>query len=317
MTELSSGSSALTVEAKAVTPEPPKAKRTRNRVRKNRKTTENVVKSAVPQKGKVKSTAARVAINDLPPDRQAEIAGRRLANAAQRKHVYRPQVPEVVQDIELHTHEIGLLFTRDFAACNEYAVAIDYVARERLTSRTEFNNYLIEFQSALDGLSAVLIKLNDQYEKASNGGKAKSRNPHIVEVAVQSNRSFQLLELYKSADDILRMVQFLTIYGDLRLEEANKTFTKVQQALGACSRTLRNVKIRCFKRIVEMERLVLPVEGGTTVVELKNARRIAAIKNGDADAQKPPPRRKKAPKPMLDPSAPVTAPLVPPVEAAE
>ncbi|REA90226.1 hypothetical protein DV959_13210, partial [Staphylococcus pseudintermedius] len=84
----------------------------------------------------------RPAISDLPPDRQAEITGRRKADQSHRRFIYRPQVPEILKDIEIHTHEVALLFTRDFEASNEYAVAIDYVAKERLTSRSEFNQYL-------------------------------------------------------------------------------------------------------------------------------------------------------------------------------
>lgn len=317
MTELSSELSAPSAQTEAVETEQPKPARTRSRTRNRSKRITNKAIQPAPKNPPAKPAGGRVSISDLPPDRQAEIAGRHLADAAQRKHVYRPQVPEIVQDAELHTHEVSLLFTRDFAACNEYAVAIDYVARERLTSRAEFNNYLNEFQEALDELSGVLVKLHEQYEKVSNGGKANSRKPLIVEVAVQSNRSFQLLELYKSADDILRMVQFLMIYGDLRLEEASKTVIKVEQALVVCTRALRNVKVRCFKRIVEVERLTLPVESGTTIGELKDARRIAAIKSGYKAKDVRPPRRKKAARPVLDPSAPVTALLVPPAAEAE
>ena len=222
----------------------------------------------------------RTAIADLPPDRQAEIAGRRLAGAAKRKQAYRPQIPEIAQDIEIHTYEVGVIFTRDFEACNQYAVAIDYVARERLTSRQEYNAYLQEFQDALDELTRTLAELHAHYEVVSNGGKAKSRKPRKVEVGIQSNRSMQLLELFRTADEILRMVQFVAIFGDLDADDARKATDQVQRSLGRCVKALRNVKIRCFKRIVELENLRMPVRGETSIEELEGARRVAAIKSG-------------------------------------
>lgn len=318
MTELSTEVSAPeAASAEAVAPDKPLKKRVRRRrakavrpVAAQAQATPQKQKEAPQASGRTKTAERRVAIADLPPDRQAEIAGRRLAGAAQRKHNYRPQIPEIMQDIELHTHEIGLLFTRDFAACNEYAVAIDYVARERLTDRAEFNAYLQEFQDALDELSETLTKLHGHYEQISNGGMAKSRKPHVVEVGIQSNRSMQLLELFKTADDILRMVQFLTIYGDLKVEEANKSAQAAQNALARCVKALRNVKLRCFRRIVETEKLRLPVKSDTTIAELTDARRVAAVKTGAE--KKAPTRRHRArkPQPVLDPSAPVTEPLV-------
>jgi len=325
MTELSTEVSAPeATSAEAVAPDKPLEKRVRRRRAKAKKPSLDTAQTKRPTAKDKESPSAsvrarnperRVAISDLPPDRQAEIAGRRLAGAAQRKHIYRPQIPEIMQDIELHTHEIGLLFTRDFAACNEYAVAIDYVARERLTDRAEFNAYLQEFQDALDELSETLTKLHGHYEQISNGGMAKSRKPHVVEVGIQSNRSMQLLELFKSADDILRMVQFLTIYGDLKLEEANKSAQTAQNALARCVKALRNVKLRCFRRIVETEKLRLPVKSDTTIEELTNARRVAVVKTGAEVKATSRKRRAKKPAPILDPAAPVTEPLLPAAEA--
>jgi len=252
--------------------------------------------------------SSRIAINDLPPDRQAEISGRRLAGEAKRKHVYRPKVPEIQRHIEIHTHEVGLLFTRDFTACNEYAVAIDYVARERLRSRAEFNKYLGEFQEVLDELSGSITSLYKSFEERSNGGMTKAREPHAVEVGLQSNRSMQLLELYKSADDIIRMVQFVTIFGDLPDDEGAKAILAVERALARCVKGLRNVKVRCFRRIVEVEALRLPVKSETTLEELEGARRVASIKGGEAKAVKSKKRPRPTVSPTLDPNAPASIP---------
>jgi hypothetical protein len=265
-------------------------------------------KTKTPQKKRKPARKPRTAIADLPPDRQAEIAGRRQAGAAKRRFVYRPEVPEITETIELHSQEVSLAFMRDFDACNEYAVAIDYVAKERLKDRAEFNRYLQDFQEAIDELTEKLRALYARYEELSNGGMTQTRKPKVIDASVQTRRSLQLLNLFKKADDIIRMVQFLNIYGDLREEEAISSVNSVNKALARCVRGLRNVKVRCFKRIVELESLRMKVSSSTTISEIENARKIASIRKGDEKKTKRVTRRKKTS--TIDPNAKITEPLL-------
>lgn len=260
----------------------------------------------------------RTAFEDLPPDRQAEIIGQRQARSDRRRNAYRPKAPAIAAQIEIHTAEIQLAYTKWFAACNEYAVAIDYVARERLTDRADFNRYLDEFDAALNQLSETALALFTQYENLSNGGLAVSPSPTKIEARIQSKRSMQLLQLFRQCDDILRMISFLSIYGDLSEKQANSDTARITNSLYSCLKALRKVKVNCFKQIIEAEALTAKAADRMTVEDLESARRNASIK--DAAPAKPPRRRKRNPAPALDPAAPADAPIpgiVIEVEAAE
>lgn len=255
----------------------------------------------------------RTPIKDLPPDRQAEIAGKKEADKAQRQHVYRPQVPGIVQKIEIHSAEVNLLYIRHFEACNEYAVAIDHVASERLGKRAEFNRYLQEFSETIAQLTGTLTKLYGDYEAQSNGGMTNNKLPIQIEAFVQTKRSNELLQLFKTADNIVRMVQFLNIYGNLEDGQAAKDIKAVTDAIARCVRGLRKVKTRCFERIIAEEALQIPNADSLTVQDLTIARNIASKRAGQK--KKSPPKRKAEAR--IDPSAPVAAPLPATSDGAE
>lgn len=259
----------------------------------------------------------RVPIENLPPDRQAEIRGGKLAAKAKRKRIYRPQVPEIYEEIELHTSEIHEIYIGDFEACNQYAIAIDYVARERLTDRSEFNAYLQAFDDAISDLTEKLRRLHKTYEVLSNGGMSKSRNPQHLSAAVQTKRSMQILQQFQTADKIIRMIQFLHIYGELHDRRRDNDIAATTAALRKCVRALRNVKLQCFKRIIELEALSLQVKDTTTIEALQAARDLArkkaSLTRGKQNTPaKPKGRtisRSKKSKPVIDPAAPASAPI--------
>ncbi len=263
--------------------------------------------------GKVQQSQApnRTPIKDLPPDRQAEIAGKKEADKAQRQHVYRPQVPGIVQKIEIHSAEVNLLYIRHFEACNEYAVAIDHVASERLGKRAEFNRYLQEFSEMIAQLTGTLTKLYGDYEVQSNGGMTNNKLPIQIEAFVQTKRSNELLQLFKTADNIVRMVQFLNIYGNLEDGQAGKDIKAVTDAIIRCVRGLRKVKARCFEHIIAEEALQIANADNLTVQDLTIARNIASKRAG----QKTPQKRKAEAR--IDPGAPVASPLPAPSDGAE
>lgn len=256
---------------------------------------------------KESSRDKRPAFEDLPPDRQAEILGQKQARSDRRRNTYRPKAPAISAPIEIHTAEIQLAYTKWFAACNEYAVAIDYVARERLTNRADYNHYLEEFDAALSQLSKVSLDLFTRYEEMSNGGKADSPMPSKINARVQSKRSMQLLQLFKQCDDIVRMISFLSIFGDLPESRAISDTGRITNSLYSCLKTLRKVKIKCFKRIIETEALSAKPAERMTVEDLETARKNAAIKGGAAS--KPARKRKRKPVPQIDPSAPAADPI--------
>lgn len=245
----------------------------------------------------------RTAFEDLPPDRQAEILGQRQARSDRRRNTYRPKAPAISAPIEIHTAEIQLAYTRWFAACNEYAVAIDYVARERLTDRADYNRYLDEFDAALNELSETALGLYTRYEGLSNGGKANSPVPSKIDARIQSKRSMQLLQMFRQCDDILRMISFLSIYGDLPEKQAASDTARVTNSLNTCLKALRKVKVNCFRRIIEAEALTAKAADKMTVEDLEAARKNAGIK--DATLRR---RRRKA-APVLNPGAPASEPV--------
>ena len=245
-------------------------------------------------------------ISDLPPDRQAEIASNRAHQRARSKHVYRPQLPSVVEAIELHSNEIHLAFIRFFEPCNQYAIAIDTVARERLTSRVEFNSYLQDFDEAIALLSEKINTLYASQEELSAGSKTVNRAAVRIEANIQTRRSLQLLRLFKTADDIIRMVQFLNIYNDLDDRTAIKVIDTVINAINRCGRALRKVKIACFRRIIEAEQLAVANSDEMTVEDLHAARRIARI--GASERKKHGGRRKDR-QAVIDPGAPALLPV--------
>lgn len=254
-----------------------------------------------------RSEQHRVDFNDLPPDRKAEITGRQRADIAKRKHKYRPTIPAVTEHIELHSAEIQILYTKWFDACNEYAVAIDYVARDRLTERREYNLYLQEFDNAIEELSGKARNLHAQYEKLSNGGMSESQFPSKIDARIQSKRSYQLLQQFTLCDQVLRMIQFLTIYGDLPEETSIRDTRKAIEALNKCLSGLRKVKIKCFKRIIELENLVTRKPESMTVEDLETARNRARSQANDPNLSKPKSRRKA--KAKIDPAADLNEPL--------
>lgn len=248
----------------------------------------------------------RIPFEDLPPDRQAEILGQRQARSDRRRNAYRPKAPAVSAPIEIHTAEIQLAYTKWFAACNEYAVAIDYVARERLTDRADYNHYLDEFDAALTELSETALDLYTRYEGLSNGGKANSPVPSMIEARIQSKRSMQLLQMFRQCDDILRMISFLAIYGDLPEKQAASDSARVTNTLYACLKALRKVKVNCFRRIIEAEALTAKAADRMTVEDLEAARKNASIKDIPAAANR---MRRRKPAPVLDPGAPASEPV--------
>lgn len=257
--------------------------------------------------GSVHPHDRRTPFEDLPPDRQAEILGQRQARSDRRRNTYRPKAPAISAPIEIHTAEIQLAYTRWFAACNEYAVAIDYVARERLTDRADYNRYLDEFDAALNELSETALGLYTRYEGLSNGGKANSPVPSKIEARIQSKRSMQLLQMFRQCDDILRMISFLSIYGDLPEKQAASDTARVTNSLNACLKALRKVKVNCFRRIIEAEALTAKAADKMTVEDLESARKNAGIKDASPAATSRKRRRKAAP--VLDPAAPASEPV--------
>ena len=245
-------------------------------------------------------------IADLPPDRQAEIASSRAHHSAKRKHVYRPQLPSVVEAVELHSNEIHLAFIRCFEPCNQYAIAIDTVARERLTDRIEFNRYLQEFDAAIEEFGGKINTLYASHEEMSAGSKTTNRASVRIEANIQTRRSLQLLRLFKNADDIVRMVQFLNIYNDLEDRKAIGVIDSVINAINRCCRALRKVKVACFRRIIEAEQLVMPNSDETTIADLHAARRIARIGSG---SRRRPASGRRTSKAMIDPGAPALLPV--------
>lgn len=254
----------------------------------------------------------RPALADLPPDVQAEIAGNRQASAAKRKHIYRPQIPAIAETIEIHIPEVHIAYIRFFDACNQYAVAIDYVARERLPQRASFNAYLQEFDALIATLTASISAQNTRYEALANGGMTKVSNPFTVDATVQSRRSLQLLRLFKSADDVLRMVMFLNIYGDLQDQARDQTVSTVLRALERCCRGLRDVKVRCFRQIITDENLPLRNEVSITPDAIEAVRSLPEAKARRRRQQ----RGNRASTSPLDPTAAAAEPLEIPAEAS-
>lgn len=254
----------------------------------------------------INAITQRVTFENLPPDRQAEIIGQRQERAERRRNTYRPKAPAVLAPVEIHTPEIQLAYTRWFVACNEYAVAIDYVARERLTNRADYNRYLDEFDAALTEFAKVALALHTQYESLANGGKASSPAPSRIDARIQSKRSMQLLTLFRQCDDILRMISFLTLYGDLPDARAISDTGRIVNSLERCVKALRKVKVNCFRRIIEAEALTAKRPEAMTVEDLESARLIAS-RNGTTNT--PSRVRKRTPGPVLDPSSPAEAPI--------
>lgn len=250
-------------------------------------------------------------ISDLTPDRQAEIASSRAHQSAKRKQFNRPQLPAVSEDIELHTAEIHLLYVRHFKPCNEYAIAIDHIARERLTDRSHYNRYLQDFDAAIEELSEKIRKLFAEFEELSAGSMTTNRSAQTFNAEVHTRRSLQIHRLFKNADDIIRMVQFLNIYNDLDDRTASKALDTIENSINRCVRALRKVKLECFKRIVQEESLRIPVSDATTVEDLAAARQIAKIGKGNKDKgkQKVVRTRSKKAKPTIDPAEPAGQPL--------
>ena len=251
----------------------------------------------------------RIPFNDLPPDRQAEIIGQKQARSDRRKNTYRPTAPAIIETIEIHTAEIQLAYTKWFVACNEYAVAIDYVARERLTDRADYNRYLDEFDAALAELSATSLALFTRYEDLSNGGRAKSPKPSVIDARIQSKRSMQLLNLFKQCDDTLLMISFLSIYGDLPERQAASDAGRISNSLYTCLKALRKVKVNCFKRIIEAEALSSKSADKMTIDDLEAARKNKTATLKDGSTGKPSRTRKRKPAPLLDPTSPASEPV--------
>ncbi|MBU2958020.1 hypothetical protein Q4511_15615 [Paracoccus sp. 1_MG-2023] len=250
----------------------------------------------------------RTAFEDLPPDRQAEIIGNKQARSDRRRNTYRPKAPAIMAPIEIHTAEIQLAYVKWFAACNEYAVAIDYVARERLDNRADYNRYLQEFDDALSLLSNVTLELFTQYEEASNGGMAASPMPSRIDARIQSKRSMQLLQLFKRCDDVLRMISFLEIYGNVPEAQVRSDFGRVVNSLNTCLKALRKVKVACFKQIIDAEALSAKSADRMTIQDLEAARKLASRK--ETGPRKP--VRKRKPKAIgeIDPAASASSELL-------
>lgn len=272
-------------------PEEGKAERPANRPQRNRRPSQ---------------PAQRPALSDLPPDVQAEIAGNRQASAAKRQHIYRPQIPAISQTIEIHSPEVQIAYVRFFKACNEYAVAIDYVARERLPQRASYNAYLQEFDTLISSLTDSISVQFKRYEALANGGMTEVKKPFTVDATVQSRRSLQLLKQFKSADDVLRMVTFLNIYGDLQDQTKDQVINTVLRGLERCCRGLRDVKVRCFRQIITEEDLPLRNEVAVTPETLEAVRSLPDAKARRRQRQRGANGTSSA---RLDPNAAAAEPL--------
>ena len=180
------------------------------------------------------------------------------------------------------------------------------MARERLTNRAEFNHYLQEFDEAIEELSERINKLYGEFEEKTAGSKTSNKTPLVVQTSLQTRRSLQLLRLFKTADDTVRMVLFLNIYNDLDDDTAKKAIYTLQNAINRCVRALRKVKINCFRRIIEVEKLQIPNTDDTSIEDIETARRLARI------GKKAQPNKKPAGKallPRIDPAQPALEPI--------
>lgn len=262
----------------------------------------------------VQSTSIqRTLIKDLPPDRQAEIKGAREVGKARKRHVYRPQIPAAIEAVEFHTAEVQQIYVQHFAACNEYAIAIDFVARERLREVAAYNAYLQEFDDAIETLTEKMRSLYGTYEEQSNGGMTTSQTPQRLEAMIQSRRTYQLLQQFRQADAIIRMIQFLSYFGNLDDRRARRDITQVSAALNRCAKMLRKVKVRCFAAIIQQENLPLPDSDRLTTSDLERARtavrRAGAVKDSAKPSKTTRRRVRSKPDERIDPSAPVTEDL--------
>ncbi|RWR30423.1 hypothetical protein D2T29_12170 [Sinirhodobacter populi] len=283
-------------------------------------------RSTKARRDRVQTNRERTALADLPPDRQEEIKGRREAESFKKQQLYRPKVPGVVERIQLHSADIISLYVEYFPPCNEYALAIDYVAKERIQDRLEFNGYLQAFDDAISALNDTLNNTLKYYEEASHGGLTTAVAPKDCEANIQTRRGLHILRHFDKADKIMRMIQFLNIYGELSDKRAEIDRNRILAAMRKCVSTLRKVKLDCFKQIASKEALSVDVKATTTYDELvaartvkRNRRRDTAQVGGSKEASAEEPasavknnrsrKRKKAVPSIIDPAAPASEAL--------
>ena len=239
----------------------------------------------------------RRAFDELTPDRQSEITGRREAAAAARRHRYRPAMPTVAEDVELHMPDVILLFEEHFRAVNEYAVALDEVAKVRLNNRRDYNAYLQEFDGYIAELKELVAGNKETLERASSGGMTSSPKPLVKKASIQSNRSMQMLRIFEAADTTLRHASFLSIYGD-DAKAYNRASDKIVSGIRRCVKKLRKVKHRAFRQIIEERQL-----------DVKNHDnlKLADVMAVDETSKK---RQRTRSRSRIDPAAAATAPVV-------
>lgn len=239
----------------------------------------------------------RRAFEDLTPDRQSEITGRREAAAAARQHRYRPAMPTVAEDVELHMPDVILLFEAHFRAVNEYAVALDEVAKVRLHNRQDYNGYLQEFDGYIAELKGLVAGDQETLERASSGGMTASPKPLVKQASIQSNRSMQMLRIFEAADTTLRHASFLSIYGD-DAKAFNRSNEKIGSGIKRCVKKLRQVKHRAFRQIIEERQ-----------IDVKNhdKLKLADVMAIDESSKK---RQRTRSRSRIDPAAAATAPVV-------
>lgn len=187
--------------------------------------------------------------NDLPPDYVAEIKGRRKEIDHTHSHMLRPIVPMLLVKAEFHCPEFQRFYVGSFETVNEYAIAMDVVARNRLEDRAAYEKYMKQMDNLIEVLFNYAKKRSKQYEKASNGGVTDSQSPMIVDAKLQSPISKRFLDCLTLLDSAARHASFMTIFGSIDREEYAKFIKNAENETTKTIRAIQKLKRQCFDKI--------------------------------------------------------------------
>lgn len=191
----------------------------------------------------------RASYDELPPDYQQEVIGRDQGEAHRRAQNHRPTAPMVSVPTTLHCPEIQRFYVETYGSCNEYAVAMEAVARNRMQDRGAFEKYMAEFDQHLNGLSNYARKIAKKLERESNGGMSDSPTPMTFSTKLQSARSKRFLDSLTLLDDAARHASFLAIYGEMDERTYLNTINAIKGRITQAARGLQSVKRECFREM--------------------------------------------------------------------
>jgi len=199
----------------------------------------------------------RVDESRLPFDHRQEIEQRRKARKVRSEALIQPALPTLPVNVELHCPDIYFLYTKWFESLSARAMYLDVVARQRLTSRTAFNKYLQEFDGYISEMTSRITEKLVKYEVLAKGQTTRHRKPYKEVAEVSGNRGNQLIQVFVTADNALRHLQFLACHEAMYQTKLEKELSDITNTINRLSKSMSAVVRRAKAEVAETHANIL------------------------------------------------------------